>query len=343
MLEKKINLERFSDVKELGRKLYEYKANNTHQINIGIFDFPFPDKFYDTIGVTVHGFLFTLKNLPDNLKTILNPSNGLVNIERGGEEVENTLTKDLFYDVKKIKAKIEEYKAIPTKNFINEGYFLYDKSNLIKKTFVTAINKQLNLYGSFSYFSEKTSISNLILINSNNLLKFFIEKNSLKSNLKFQLAQINGSEVKTSDNKIHHFSITKLGKKRKRNMQEPKETIIVRAQQNFDIDGGLNPIEIEIKDDRITNLLKKYKNVVYKITPLGILFPASITNDTTQIFILGKNLSGVKKSILNKKSFNVLAIVDLKKINNWGGIKGQMQHLKIIKKYIIIVIFVFHL
>ena len=126
-------------------------------------------------------------------------------------------------------------------------------------------------------------------------------------------------------------------------MQEPKETIIVRAQQNFDIDRGLNPKEIKIKDDRITNLLKKYKNVVYKITSLGILFPATITNDTTQIFILGKNLSGVKKSILNKKSFNVLAIVDLKKINNWGGIKGQMQHLKIIKKYIIIVIFVFHL
>ena len=106
-------------------------------------------------------------------------------------------------------------------------------------------------------------------------------------------------------------------------MQEPKETIIVRAQQNFDIDGGLNPIEIEIKDDRITNLLKKYKNVNYKITPLGILFPASITNDTNQIFILGKNLSGVKKSMLNKKIFDILAIVDLKKINNWNDIKGQ--------------------
>ena len=99
-------------------------------------------------------------------------------------------------------------------------------------------------------------------------------------------------------------------------MQEPIETIIVRAQQNFDINGGLIPIEIKIKDDRKTNLLKKYKNVVYKITPLGILFPASITNDTTQIFILGKNLSGVKKSILDKKIFDILEIVDLKKINN---------------------------
>ena len=70
-------------------------------------------------------------------------------------------------------------------------------------------------------------------------------------------------------------------------------------------------------------IFKKYKNVVYKITPLRILFPASITNDITQIFILGKNLSGVKKSILNKKIFDILAIVDLKKINSWSDIKRQ--------------------
>ena len=71
-------------------------------------------------------------------------------------------------------------------------------------------------------------------------------------------------------------------------MSEPIETIIIRAQQDFDVGGGLNPIQIEIKDDRITNLLKKYKNVVYKRTPLGILFPASVSNDTNFISILEK-------------------------------------------------------
>ena len=40
-------------------------------------------------------------------------------------------------------------------------------------------------------------------------------------------------------------------------------------------------MQIKIKDNRETNILKKYKNVVYKITPLGILFPASVTNDTS--------------------------------------------------------------
>ena len=39
-------------------------------------------------------------------------------------------------------------------------------------------------------------------------------------------------------------------------MPEPIETLIIRAQQNFDVEGGLNPIQIEIKDDRITNILK---------------------------------------------------------------------------------------
>ena len=98
------------------------------------------------------------------------------------------------------------------------------------------------------------------MLTSSDFLKFLVEKKSLKSNLKLQLAQIDGSEVKTSDNKIYHFLITTLGKRRKKGMSEPIETIIIRAQQDFV--GGLNPIQIEIKDDRVTNIFKKYKNVV---------------------------------------------------------------------------------
>ena len=105
-------------------------------------------------------------------------------------------------------------------------------------------------------------------------------------------------------------------------MSELIETIIIRAQQDFDVAGGLNSVQIEIKDDS-NYILKKYKNVVYKITALGILFPASVTNDTSQIFVLGKKLSGVKKSILNEKLFDILAVIDLNKINNWNDIKGQ--------------------
>ena len=106
-------------------------------------------------------------------------------------------------------------------------------------------------------------------------------------------------------------------------MYEPIETIIVRAQQNFDIVGGLNPIQIEIEDDRVLNILTKYKNVLYRVTPLGILFPATVVNDTKQIFITCKKLNDVKKALLNGNIHNLMAIIDIDKIDNWNEIKGQ--------------------
>ena len=54
---------------------------------------------------------------------------------------------------------------------------------------------------------------------------------------------------------------------------------------------------------------------MYKIIPLGLLFPASLKNDTKQIFITGKELNGVKKSILNGKIYDLVAIADLDKIS----------------------------
>ena len=63
-------------------------------------------------------------------------------------------------------------------------------------------------------------------------------------------------------------------------LSEPIETVIVRAQQDFVVVGGLNPIQIQISDDTVLNLLQKYKNVAYKIMLIGLLFPASVINDT---------------------------------------------------------------
>ena len=138
----------------------------------------------------------------------------------------------------------------------------------------------------------------------------------MKDNLQLHLAYVNGSNVETTDNKIHNFSKTKLGKRRRNMTLEPVDTIIIRAQQDFDIDGGLNPVQIQLNDEKLLNQLKKYKNVVYKITLLGMLFPASIKNDTNLIFITANNLSGVKKAILIYKTYNILAEIDVSKIKN---------------------------
>ena len=237
--------------------------------------------------------------------------------------VDKTFTSELFFDERPLLAKIAEYKAIPTINFINESFFLYDKSNTIKKTFISALNEQLSIYGSFSYFSGNTSIKKLKLLDVSNSLKFLVEKKALKEDLKLQIAYVNGKEVETEDKDIHVFSITRLKKRRKNMLSEPVETVIIRAQQDFHVVGGLNPIQVQIVDDTVVNILRKYKNVAYNITPLGLLFPASIKNDTSHIFVTTTKISGAKKAILNYKIYDLLADIDTEKKNKWKDTKGE--------------------
>ena len=70
-------------------------------------------------------------------------------------------------------------------------------------------------------------------------------------------------------------------------------------------------------------MLTKYKNSIYKITPLGFLFPATITNNTGRVIITSRKISGTKKTILNYKWFEILAEIDLEKVPNWNETKGK--------------------
>ena len=106
-------------------------------------------------------------------------------------------------------------------------------------------------------------------------------------------------------------------------MAQPVGTAVIRAQQSFEVVGGLNLIKNEIEDDRILNILKKYKDIIHEIPPLGLLFSAPIKNDTNQIFVTSKELNGVKKSILNGKVYYLLSMIDVNEINSWKEIKSQ--------------------
>ena len=91
------------------------------------------------------------------------------------------------------------------KNFINESYFLYDKSNLILDTFITTLNKKNSIHGSLSYFQGKTEEEQIILLSAGNFLKFLVKKNTLKDKLKFQLTNISGKKPKTKDKRYTIF------------------------------------------------------------------------------------------------------------------------------------------
>ena len=116
------------------------------------------------------------------------------------------------------------------------------------------------MYGSTSYFNRKAENEIIKLVSPENSLKFLVDKDTLfRNNLSFQLASISGEVLTLKENKIHDLCLTKLGRKRKLPMLEPIETVIIPTQQNFEVAGGLNPVHIEIEDDRVLIYLKNIK------------------------------------------------------------------------------------
>ena len=79
-----------------------------------------------------------------------------MNTESGEEETTTVpTTHDFNPNYKGIDNNIKNYKNTPMTYYIKESYFLYDKSDLIKDTFITALNKKISIYGSMSYFNKK--------------------------------------------------------------------------------------------------------------------------------------------------------------------------------------------
>ena len=117
--------------------------------------------------------------------------------------------------------------------YIKESYFLYDKSDLIKDTFITALNKKISIYGSMSYFNKKLENEIFKIVSPEELLKFYVDKDVTKNSLNFQLTSISGNIPVLQDKKIHNLSLTRIGEKRKRIMAEPVETIIIHGHYQF--------------------------------------------------------------------------------------------------------------
>ena len=275
--------------------IYNKKDINTCDINDSDQDWCFLDKYSKIMGFSIRGFEFTFPDSKDPIKSLITPSFKLIN-EVSGTEEGSVPSKESFNPQEKpIRVAIENYKNKLSVNYINESYFLYDKSDLIKETYITELNRKVLIYGSISYFNKKTENEIFRIVSPENYLKFYVERDAIKNNLNFQLTSVSGPLPKLKDKKIYNFSLTQIGEKRKRQIVEPIETVIMRGQQKLKIENGLNPEEIEINHDRILNILKKQKNVKYRLTPLGMLFLASVEIGTEQIFVTCRELNDMKK------------------------------------------------
>ena len=69
---------------------------------------------------------------------------------------------------------------------------------------------------------------------------------------------------------------------------------MIHGHTPCEIENKLNPVELEINNDRVLNILKNYKNVYYELTPVVILFPSSVANNMKQVFVTCRELNDAK-------------------------------------------------
>ena len=101
--------------------------------------------------------------------------------------------------VKPIRVAFENYNNKLLVNYINESSFLYDKSDLIKETYIIELNRKVLIYGSISYFNKKTENEIFRIVSPENYLKLHVERNAIKNNLTFQLTSVSGPLPKLKD------------------------------------------------------------------------------------------------------------------------------------------------
>ena len=214
----------------------------------------FQINIHKIMGFSIRRSEFTFPDSKDPIKSLITPSSELINKVSGTEKGPVPSTESFNPQENPIRVAIENYKNKLSVNYINESYFLYDKSDLIKETYITELNRKVLIYGSISYFNKKTENEIFRIVSPENYLKFYVERDAIKNNLNFPLTSVSEPLPKLKDKKIYNFSLTQIGEKRKRQMAEPIETVIIQGQQKFDIENGFNPVEIEINDDRILNI-----------------------------------------------------------------------------------------
>ena len=145
--------------------------------------------------------------------------------------------------------------------------------------------------------------------------RFFIEKSTEKSELLVQTAKVSGQKIETTDQKIHNFQLTKIGKKRKARMTTI-DFISIGGQQNFEDDAEINPIEIKIENDKIQNMFEKYKKNSVKFSLEGLLVSSARKNEMEKIFVTVGGLMDAKYVLINGKLYKTIGVVNLNEIKN---------------------------
>ena len=197
-------------------------------------------------------------------------------------------------------------------------FFLYDNQNIINETFVSEVGKKISLIGVW-YFVKPGSSGKIELVTSKNKLKFNIKENQILPVFSIGIAPVTASKkIRFKQEKIKNILIISApAKTRKRKMTEVVETLLIKVLQNFDNYTVLNPVDVDIRSNYMTEKINSYKGHVYQVLIRNLLF------------IVCYNLDSAKKALINGKLYSILGIVNLSEINNWDVVKGKSVYVSV--------------
>ena len=212
-------------------------------------------------------------------------------------------------------------KVEKTVGISQEGYFLYDDTNIIKETFISELEKKVLLKGSISYFDKVNNENRTELIFSKNKLKFEEKENTFLEEITLQLSPtFSNKQIKLKKNDINNFAILIVPKQeevgQKRKMTKVVDTLLIKGLQNYDKYTTFNSLELNFRSNYLNEKLEDYRGYTYMLTLKNMLFSARFINETQNIFIICHNLNSAKKALINTKRYNILGLVNLNEIKN---------------------------
>ena len=110
---------------------------------------------------------------------------------------------------------------------------------------------------SFGYFGKTADIQNIDLISSKNAQTFYIEKNTIRDRIGFELKHVSRTDLETDDDKLYEILFTRLSKSKE--SMNIFDFLLIKGQQVFEEGRDINPIEIKTEDNRVRNLFESIK------------------------------------------------------------------------------------
>ena len=326
-------------------KLYGFRNVKAYSIYpiLSIDDFAMPDfnvkitvkkekeKIDDNFKKIFEGSLYVLDNKVNTSKKteIISETKRSASIKNTSPEKIEEYLDGQYHQLKKLTEEVD----LKSLNRVYEKNFLYDLENIIKPSFTTELQKEFSIYGLINFSGEIDEDKKLKVVSPKNSLKFELEKDIYKTQLKLELNKVHNKKTfDIIDNNIYNFGIfstkkrKKIGEKRIMS-NEIIDSVTIIGIQNTEY-SYINPIHIHIKSESVIRKLLTNKNNKYRFLLKSLIFSSNITNDTDVIFIVSNGLNNAKKVFINEKLESTIGLCYLSEIKDWEIIKGQSKRVQ---------------